>query len=341
MHILLSFAIAKLTRWGKPTTLEEWVVQSFGWELYERFFKTYTEKVWGVSCNQIGAEWAAQRIKGLHLLQAFKQSLFRTSRGPRTLGEQFYYPVLGAGQMYEAMRDRIVFQGADLLLGSRVVGVHCQDHEIRSVDVLRPDSELLRVTAKRFFTSIPITHFFTMLNPSEAVQIQHAARSLYYREHVTVDLLINDDELFPDQWIYIHSPDVQMARVSNYNNFSSAMSGASHKTALSVEYFTFQNEPLWNQPDAWLKALAIDELAYLGLLDKETVEQAWVVREAQAYPAYYLGFQAPYRLLQSRLREFTNLDSIGRGGMYKYESQDNATMSGILAARNYLALPKK
>lgn len=339
MHAIFSFASARIRKKVEPTNLEEWITQRFGRKLYETFFKTYTEKVWGIPCNRIGAEWAAQRIKGLDIIQVIKKSLFGgSSKKIKTLVEHFDYPLLGAGQMYEVMCDKVASNGVELLLNSRVISFNRQDNVVISIDVIGPNREVTRITANQFFNSIPITHFFKMLNPQEPDPIQQAADALYYREHITVNLLVDGDDVFPEQWIYIHSDDVRMVRVANYNNFSKAMVGINNKTALSVEYFVFQDEELWKESDELLKALAIDELDYLGLVKESAVENAWVVRETESYPVYYIGFQEPYNLLKSRLDHFTNLYPIGRGGMYKYNNQDHSTMSGILAARNYLKL---
>ena len=178
-----------------------------------------------------------------------------------------------------------------------------------------------------------------MLSPPQSTIIQEAVDALYFRDHITVNLIVHGNSLFPDQWIYVHSPDVRMARLANYNNFSTAMIGAKNKSALSVEYFVFQNDDLWNEQDDVLKTLAINELAHLGLVNEKAVERAWVVRETECYPTYYIGFQKPYDLLKTQINQLTNVSPIGRGGMYKYNNQDHSTMSGILAARNYLKLP--
>jgi len=279
--------------------------------------------------------------KGLGYYSVIKNNFTSFSNGNervKTLVEQFDYPKLGAGQMYEAMCDIVVSQGTDLLLNTRVVSFNHKDNIIESIDVISSEGEFKRIRAKQIFNTIPLTHFIKMLNPPESVSIQKATDTLYYRDHITVNMLINNDDLFPDQWIYIHSPDVKMARLANYNNFSKEMIGRKNITALSVEYFVFQHEELWNKSDESLKALAVDELEYLGLVGKNVVEKSWVVRETECYPVYYIGFQEPYNLLKLRIDQFVNLYAIGRSGMYKYNNQDHSTMSGIIAARNYLKL---
>ena len=241
--------------------------------------------------------------------------------------------------MYEVMTEQIAGAGVECLLGASIVSVNQANDRITSVDVRSGDGEQMRIHADHFFSSIPITHFVRMLEPPESERTVKAAEALYYREHITVDLLVAGKNPFPDQWIYVHSPEVQMARVANYNNFSKAMTRAADRTALSVEYFAFQHEELWERPDGELIELAGEELARLNLLSPGQIEGAWVVRESESYPTYYMGFQEPYEVLKNRVNEFQNLSAIGRGGMYKYNNQDHSTYSGILAARNYLKLP--
>ncbi|MDP2652617.1 MAG: FAD-dependent oxidoreductase [Candidatus Omnitrophota bacterium] len=332
-----SYIKAHFTTKKEPQTFEDWVTQKFGRKLYQSFFKTYTEKIWGLPCHEIGAEWASQRIKGLDALTVLKNALRIQGRDPvKTLIQEFDYPVKGAGQMYEAMAERLHQAGVKICLNSRVVSLEQGSDRIKSVAVLDEKKERYQITARHYFSSIPLTHFFKMLDPPEPPAVQDAEKSLYYREHITVNLLIDGKNLFKDQWLYIHSADVKTARVTNYNNFSEVMAGGENQTALSMEYFTFQNEALWQMSDGDLKRLAAEELACLGLVRKERIMQAWVVRETGAYPVYYRDYQPPFNVLKTRIDQFSNLSPIGRGGMYKYNNQDHATLSGMLAARNYL-----
>lgn len=339
-HALLSFLAAKAGSQKEAETFEDWITQKFGRKLYETFFKTYTEKVWGIPCTEIGAEWAAQRIKGLDIIEVLKSALLpKPKKNIKTLVEQFDYPRLGAGQMYEVMSEEALKNGGELLLNTTVTAFNSKDNMISSVEALGPDGEKIEIQAARYFNSIPLTHFFKLLHPKMDGSIKNAVESLYYRDHITVNLLIDKTDLFPDQWIYVHDQAVKMARLANYNNFSKAMINGQNKTAVSVEYFVFQNNEVWNMSDSDLKQLAVDELDYLGLVQKDAVEQGWVVRETESYPTYYLGFQTHYDLLKQSLDTFSNISPVGRGGLYKYNNQDHSTMSGILAARNYLKMP--
>jgi protoporphyrinogen oxidase len=340
LNAILSFLSSQISKKNKPITFEDWIVQKFGRKLYEMFFKTYTEKVWGIPCDQVGAEWAAQRIKDLDAFEVLKNALFGDKKKKiKTLVEEFDFPVLGAGQMYEIMSDKLVSQGVELMIEAEVIKFNRQDNVIESIDVLKPDGEKINITAKQFFSSIPLAHYFKLLNPADSPQVSNAAERLRYRDHITVDLLIKRKIVFPDQWIYIHSPDVRIARIANYKNFSKAMVKDKNTTALSVEYFVFTCDDLWNKTDDLLVDMAINELEKMRLIEKREVVNAWVIRETEAYPIYYLGFQDHYNVLKSRIDQFDNFYSIGRAGMHKHNNQDHSLISGILAARNYLKLP--
>lgn len=340
LNIIVSFVSSQISKKNKAFTFEDWIIQKFGRKLYETFFKTYTEKVWGIPCNQIGAEWAAQRIKGLDALELIKNSLgVGKNTKIKTLVEEFDYPVLGAGQMYETMCLNVISQGAEIMLDTRVIRFDRQDKIIKSIGVIQSNNHKMNIAAKHFFSSIPLVHFLNMLDPPDSYLINNLAGTLRYRDHITVDLLIDKENIFPDQWTYVHSPDVRIARIANYGNFSKAMLGGKNKTALSVEYFAFKEDELWGESDEFLGELASNELNQMGLVKINDVEKTWVVRETEAYPVYYLGFQEHYGLLKQKIGQFANFSSIGRAGMHKYNNQDHSLMSGILAARNYLKSP--
>lgn len=335
-HAIFSFGVAKVKSNGNEQTFEDWVSNRFGKKLFNTFFKTYTEKVWGIPCNEIGAEWASQRIKGLDIIQVIKNSFQSSSNNkPKTLVDQFDYPVLGAGQMYETWLEQAVEKGAKASLSTTIKKINVQDNAIQSIQCVDENGEEMIIRAQQFISSIPLTHFFN-LQDNVADNIKKSVDALYYREHITVDLLLDGEEYFPDQWIYIHAPDVKMARIANYNNFSKAMVNNEKKTGLSIEYFVFQTDELWKMSDKDIIDLAVDELARMKLASKEKVLQAWVVRETESYPTYYLGFKEHYELLKNKMNSITNVLPVGRGGMYKYNNQDHSIISGLLAARNYV-----
>lgn len=340
LQAVMSFCASHLGIKHKAVNFEDWVIQNFGSKLYETFFKTYTEKIWGIPCNQIGVEWAAQRIKGLDALEIIKKVFIgKKNTKIKTLIEEFEYPVLGAGQMYEAICDKLTLQGVAIMMNTRAENFILKDGRIESVDIVDQSGNKTSVAAGQFFSSTSMTQLFHMLNSLDSKPYIAYADMLRYRAHITVNMLADGKYLFPDQWIYVHSPDFKMARLANYNNFSSAMVGNKNKTAISVEYFVFNGETLWNESDEFLGNLAMNELDAMGLIKKGSARRVGVVRESEAYPVYYDGFDEPYQLLKRKIDQFSNLYSIGRAGMYKYNNQDHSMLNGILAARNYLKLP--
>ena len=223
-HAMFSYGTSVLFRHGTENTFEQWVTRKFGKKLFDTFFKTYTEKVWGIPCSEIGAEWAAQRIKGLDIFQVLKNSIIKPGKNIKTLVDQFDYPKMGAGQMYEQMCQNALKKGAQIQLQSEVVAFNRKENKISSLDIKDKNGKLTRVNADHFFTSIPLTHFFKLLNPKD-VSIMNEVEAMYYRDHITVNIIVDGKNYFPDQWIYIHDPSIKMARLANYNNFSKQMNG--------------------------------------------------------------------------------------------------------------------
>ncbi len=333
----VSFVVSRGKVLGKTVSFEDWAVRKFGYELYLRFFKTYTEKVWGLPCSKISAEWAGQRIKGLGITGILKK-MFLPSGGneARTLAGYFGYPSLGSGQMYEALRDEIASAGASFIFGSTANKFNRKDNLIESVDVAGEHEEAVRIFAKHFFSSIPLKRLFSSFDPPASAPLIQFTDNLMYRGHITVNLVVEKSGLFPDQWMYIHSPEIKMARVANYNNFSNRMATSKSITALSVEYFAFNDDSLWEMPDKGLFDLAMDELDRLGLSSGANVRPAGLVREPDAYPVYGIGYEGFYSRISAIASDFPNLYTIGRAGLHKYNNQDHSLLSGILAARNCL-----
>ena len=359
VRTLLSFLSSCLKSRGTARTFEEWVIDKFGIRLYETFFKTYTEKVWGIPCNRIGAEWAAQRIKDLDLKALLKSTIWGNQKTPKTLVDEFDYPLRGAGSMYEAMWNKIAGdtsarnatipgQRSDaaspnnaihLYRQTKVTGIIRDEFNIVTVEAETEFGEKLRFIANHVFSSIPLTDCLDMLSPLAPQSVRAATEKLFFRDHITVNILIDGDRLFPDQWIYVHSPELKLARVANYSNFSPSMAARRQTTVLSAEYFVFMNDEIWNLTDSELETLASDELLHMGLIPKGRIIKSWVIKETESYPTYYLGFEEPYQTVKDFAVKFENLSFIGRGGMYKYNNMDHSLMTGILSARNYLGLP--
>lgn len=314
---------------------EDWITAQFGKTLYEIFFKSYTEKVWGIPCDQIGKEWAGQRIKGLNLSEAIR-SAFRRGKSDKvkSLIEEFYYPRLGAGQLYDRMAEEIVKAGGEIRMGTDVTRIETEGDKLTGFITQTGD----RIEVDHAFVSAPITAVATSIEPQPPSDVLEAADTLYYRSHITVNLTVNHASPFPDNWIYIHAPDLRMARVANYASFSEDMIARPGTCSLSVEYFCFESDDLWNMDDEGLVDLAVGEMVKAGLLERGDVMDGFVVREADSYPTYYLGHREHFETLFGYLSRFGNLSLIGRAGMYRYNNQDHASLTGLYSVRNHLGL---
>lgn len=315
-----------------PASFEDWVVAHFGRRLFEAFFKTYTEKVWGIPCGEIGAEWAAQRIKGLSLGEAVRNAVFKPRERARTLVERFKYPRLGAGQMYRRMVERAREHGARVLPGTRAVGIRHEGG--RAVAVLTDAAG--EVPCAAVLTSNPITEVALGLDPAPPPAVRDAARALRFRCHLSVHLLVEGD-VFPDNWIYVHSTEVTLGRVANYATFSPAMRDPAGRTPVTVEYFQFPDDPLYRNPDdKALIAYARAELDRMGIVQPEQIADGFVIRSPHAYPVLDRGYGPHLETVRGHLAGLSNLQPIGRGGMFKYNNQDHSIFTGLLAARNIL-----
>ncbi|MBP2675174.1 MAG: glf [Deltaproteobacteria bacterium] len=322
----------------EPGNFEEWITDHFGARLFENFFKCYTEKVWGIPCTQIGADWASQRIKGLSLAKAAWNAVFKSNKGAiKTLVDEFLFPRLGAGQFYEKMADAVRRKGGDVRTGCRVVRVHREGFRVRAFTVETPGGHEETVEARYFLSSAPLTEIVTAMTPAPPEEVAGACRRLRYRHHVGVHLKLRQRP-FPDNWIYVHSRDLRMARIANYRNFSRAMADGDDVSPLTVEYFTFSDEMPWRGTDDGLVRLAAEELRKMGLVDADAIASSFIVRSEKAYPVIEIGSQREVDTIKSWLDRFENFLPIGRSGMFKYNNQDHAIATGLLAARNALGL---
>ena len=335
-----SYAAARLRARRNPVpieTYEDWIVDRFGRRLFEQFFKGYTEKVWGISCTEISADWAAQRIRGLSLATAVRNAVFKEqSPSIKTLVNEFLYPRLGAGQLYEIMARSVEDHGGNVETGVTVSQLRREGNRIVAATV---DSEhgSYDVTGRDFLVSAPLVDLVEMMRPEAPDKVREAARALRFRNHVGVNLLIEGNP-FPDNWIYVHSTEVALARIANYRNFSPAMAASDRFSPLTVEYFTSPGDAFDAASDETLIARAVDELCHLGLIEREQVKGSFVVRSDKSYPLMEIGHQTHVATIKSWLDTFENLMPIGRSGMFKYNNQDHALATGLLAARNMLGL---
>ncbi len=336
-----SYAAARLNRLvapRPPETFEDWIVGNFGRQLFETFFKVYTEKVWGVSCRQIGAEWASQRIKGLSLGAAVRNAVFGAGKARiKTLVDEFSYPRLGAGQPYEKMSDTIVRDGGRVITGSRVRTLRREGSAVRAAIIEDESGLCSEIEADYFLTSSTLSDTLAMLDPPPPQDVLEAATALRYRDHLGVNLIATGPT-FPDNWIYVHSPDVELARVSNYRNFSAEMMGGADVSPITAEYFSFPGDHLSRMSDVDLIDKAVKELRKVGLLCHEKILDAFVVRSEKAYPVIEIGYERHIAVIRGWLGGLTNLLPIGRSGMFKYNNQDHAIATGTLATRRALGI---
>ncbi|HNW35087.1 MAG TPA: FAD-dependent oxidoreductase [Candidatus Ozemobacteraceae bacterium] len=336
---MLSYLLARLKGGvDDAKTFEEWVSGRFGKKLYETFFRTYTEKVWGIPCREIGAEWASQRIRGLDLKAVVTNALLKHRVKAKTLADEFDYPVLGAGMMYERMWERTASTRRELISRAEVVRIRRAGMRITEIEVRTADGNILRVNPAFVFSSIPLTHLLQMLEPAVPDDVGAAVAALYYRDHITVNIVADGADLFPDQWIYVHAPDVKMARLANFTNFSRRMAAKPDSSVISLEYFTFRDDALWRMTDDELKRLAATELASMGFLSPERIRGSFVTRETESYPTYFLGFQDAYATVRAFAMNLENLACIGRAGLYKYNNMDHSIATGLMAARKLIGI---
>ena len=337
VRVLASYLAAQVAPHPEERSFEEWVVNRFGRRLYEIFFKTYTEKVWGIPCDEIDAAWAAQRIKDLDLLTALKHALL-PGRGwggevVTTLIDRFLYPRLGPGQMWERLRDLVVERGVAVEMESRVVTVHHAGGRIEAVTV-EGAAGRRRVPAAHVVSSMPLPELVRCLDPAAPPDVVRAASRLRFRDFLTVVLVVDRAEVFPDNWIYVHEPRVRVGRIQNFKNWSPEMVPDPATTALGLEYFVQAGDELWAAPDAELVARATREIASLGLVDPGEVIDGTVVRMPKAYPVYDREYRAALAAVRGWLDGLDNLHPVGRNGQHRYNNQDHSMLTGLLAARN-------
>ena len=328
-----SYARARVRPPANQRNFEEWVSARFGDRLYRIFFKTYTEKVWGVPATEIQADWAAQRIKNLSLGSAVRDA-FMPRRRPTnitTLIDKFNYPKFGPGMMWERARDLAERAGADVIMNARVTGLHRTGHRVDYVTA-EVDGVSHQIQCDSIISSMPLTELVLDLAPPETVAA--AARGLSYRDFLTVALVVPGDDAFPDNWIYVHTPGVRVGRVQNFGSWSPYLV-KDGRTCLGLEYFVNEGDELWRLPDEELVQLAKDELGQLGLVRAESVEAGYVVRVPKAYPVYDVGYADRVDVIRQWLAtNATNVQPVGRNGMHKYNNQDHSMLTAMLAVEN-------
>ncbi len=313
-------------------SFESWTVRRFGRRLFERFFKSYSEKLWEIPCQELSADFAAQRIKRLSLGEAVKNAFAsRNGRGHPTLLDRFPYPLGGTGSVYEKMAERVRANGGEVRLERPVRHIVHEGFDVRAVELANGSSE----TFDHVISTMPLTDLVRGLEDVPA-DVQASADALQFRNTLFVYLHVDSDHLFDDQWLYIHDPELRMGRVTNFRNWASELNGDTNTTVLTVEHWCNDGDSLWTAPDQQLIDQAVGELRSAGLLRKEPVLDGRVIRAPRCYPVYRRGYGDHVAKLAHYLSQFRNLTAIGRYGAFKYNNQDHSILMGILAAENLL-----
>jgi protoporphyrinogen oxidase len=326
---LASYARARLRRPADAETYEEWVSARFGRRLFELFFKTYTEKVWGVPTDELRAEWAAQRIADLSVASALRAALPGGGETPKSLIEEFRYPRLGPGQMWEELARRVEADGGEIRLGAPVEGIEFGDGRLTAV---RAGGE--RVAAAAAISSIPLRTTVGVAAPAAPPEVIEAAAGLRYRDFLTVALQIDGEPPFPDNWVYVHDPRARVGRIQNFRAWSPWMTPDPLRSCLGLEYFCFEGDDLWSSSDEELVALGRREVGALGLVDPERVAGGHVVRVPKAYPIYDAEYAGRVETIRGWLDGISNLQQIGRNGLHRYNNSDHSMLTAMRAVEN-------
>jgi protoporphyrinogen oxidase len=354
IKIGVSYLLARLFPRKVENSLEDFLINRFGRQLYLTFFKSYTEKVWGVPCEKISAEWGAQRIKGLslttavlHFLKkafAFQKDQEIQQKGTETsLIEKFLYPKYGPGQLWEHAADQIRQQGGEILLGWRATRLFVEGDAITAVEAVSDNGQRRRFAADYVFSTMPVRELVDALDTPIPGDVREVSDGLQYRDFITVGLLVNqlmvreaDGGPLKDNWIYIQEPDVLVGRLQIFNNWSPYLVADPSKTWIGLEYFCYQTDALWKMADEDLKKFAIAEVEKIGILRASDVTDAHVVRVPKTYPAYF-GTYARFHVIREFLDHYDNLYLVGRNGMHKYNNQDHSMLTAMTAVDNILA----
>jgi protoporphyrinogen oxidase len=342
---ILSWLKARLFPVRNPNNFEDWVSNQFGRRLFNTFFRSYTEKVWGMSCKDISADWAAQRITGLSLGSAIKNALIpqrqatAKTKGIKSLINSFKYPRKGPGMMWEACAAKTKAMGGRIEMGSKVTGcIYDEKSETWELRYQDQAGHTQAIEARHVISSAPMRELARGLTPPISERARHAAASLRYRDFLTVMLILKERHTFDDNWIYIHDPSVQVGRIQNFRSWSPEMVPDPDKACYGLEYFCFEHDGLWDSSDADLIELAKKELTQIGLAQEGDVIDGCVVRQKKAYPVYDDDYAQHVATIRDEIEErYPNLHLVGRNGMHKYNNQDHAMMTAMLCVENILA----
>ncbi len=357
VRIILSYIKARLFPRKHEISLEDFLINRFGGELYHTFFKDYTEKVWGVSCSKISAEWGAQRIKGLSVtktvMHAFKNIIKKDSSisqksGETSLIERFLYPKYGPGQLWEEVAKTIIEKGGSLYSNHKVIKIHIKDNKLSGVSIRNETTgEVSKQDGDYFFSTMPIKDLIKSIENDVPPDVAHIAQGLVYRDFITVGMLLTKlkiknisdtqtvNDIIPDNWIYIQEKEVSVGRLQIYNNWSPYMVKDPKRVWLGLEYFCNEGDELWNKSDEEFIDFAINELAEIDIIEKKDVIDSTIIRMPKTYPAY-LGTYNDLHIIRDFTDKFENLFLIGRNGMHKYNNQDHSMLTAMTAVENII-----
>jgi protoporphyrinogen oxidase len=350
----ISYILSQVSQIKPEKSLQDFLINRFGRQLYLTFFKSYTEKVWGTPCEEISAEWGAQRIKGLSLTTAVKHFLKKTFSGKQSgdlsqkgtdtsLIERFMYPKFGPGQLWEHVADQVVAKGGEIHMGWKVVAIHCEGQRVISLDAVNDAGERQTFAGDYFFSTMPMRELVTALDAPVPANVREVSDGLQYRDFITVGLLADrlkvhepDGGLLKDTWIYVQEPDVLLGRLQIFNNWSPYLVADPTKVWIGLEYFCYDTDDLWKMEDEALKHFAIAEVAKIGILEAGAVSDGHVVRVPKTYPAYF-GTYDRFDELREFTDSFENLFLVGRNGMHKYNNQDHSMLTAMTVVDGIVA----
>ncbi len=325
-----SYARQRINPTPDDGSFETWVTQRFGHRLYEIFFKTYSEKLWGIPCRELDSSFAAQRIKKINLAEAAKNAFFGDAgQKHKTFVEQFAYPVGGTGMVYRRMVEGVRNNGGRVFFDTPIVGVTMAQGQVTGIRLPNDTEE----PYEQVISSMPLSLLIKGL-PSTPTHVQKAAQSLRFRNTLLVYLRIQAKDLFPDNWIYVHSTELKTGRITNFRNWIPELYGAEPDTIVAMEYWANDDDPLWKAPDSELIDLAREEIRRTGLVGDAPIPEGHVERIKRCYPVYWSGYQQVVGVIREYLDTIPNLLAIGRYGAFKYNNQDHSILMGLLAAEN-------
>jgi len=336
ISVMLSYVSSQIRPYKNIKNFEEWISNKFGKKLFNIFFKTYTEKVWGISCKEIQADWAAQRIKSLSLGKAILNSMGFLGKGRlTTLIDEFHYPRKGPGQMWNSAKELIEKKGGIVELDTQVVQFNRKGDKIVSA-LVKNNGSLQEVSGNHFLSTVPLRELVQSIKPEVPSEVLEAARDLKYRDFFTVGLIIDRPSIFPDNWIYIHSPEVKVGRIQNFKNWSPEMVPDPQMTTLGLEYFCFDTDEVWKKDDLELIEMGKEEVVKLKFASTEQILDGLVIRSPKTYPIYDEGYRERIEVIKNYLSSVKNLQTMGRNGLHRYNNQDHSMLSAIYAIRNIL-----